>query len=154
MVPVIESLMPAGITTLLEAMAMGVPVVASGVAAKALPNDVRVLTHSQLDDAEREFWSSNTPIGFIFALGVFLGLVVGIIIVYQILYTDVLDHLPQFATLKARGGPQQAFGIGMARMAQNFHGGAVFNDSARIHYDNSIRDLSDYTEIMGNKEQG
>jgi putative ABC transport system permease protein len=46
--------------------------------AKALPNDVRVLTHSQLDAAEREFWSSNTPIGFIFALGVFLGLVVGI----------------------------------------------------------------------------
>ncbi len=71
--------------------------------AKALPNDVRVLTHSQLDAAEREFWSSNTPIGFIFALGVFLGLVVGIIVVYQILYTDVTDHLQEYATLKAIG---------------------------------------------------
>jgi putative ABC transport system permease protein len=71
--------------------------------AKALPNDVRVLTHSQLDDAERAFWSSNTPIGFIFALGVFLGLVVGIIIVYQILYTDVTDHMQEYATLKAMG---------------------------------------------------
>jgi putative ABC transport system permease protein len=71
--------------------------------AKALPNDVRVLTHSQLDAAEREFWSSNTPIGFIFALGVCLGLVVGIIVVYQILYTDVTDHLPEYATLKAIG---------------------------------------------------
>jgi putative ABC transport system permease protein len=71
--------------------------------AKALPNDVRVLTHSQLDEAEREFWSSNTPIGFIFALGVILGLVVGIIIVYQILYTDVTDHLQEYATLKAIG---------------------------------------------------
>jgi putative ABC transport system permease protein len=71
--------------------------------AKALPNDVRVLTHSQLDAAEREFWSSNTPIGFIFALGVFLGLVVGIIVVYQILYTDVSDHLQEYATLKAIG---------------------------------------------------
>jgi putative ABC transport system permease protein len=70
---------------------------------KALPNDVRVLTHSQLDAAEREFWSSNTPIGFIFALGVCLGLVVGIIVVYQILYTDVTDHLPEYATLKAIG---------------------------------------------------
>jgi putative ABC transport system permease protein len=71
--------------------------------AKVLPNDVRVLTHSQLDAAEREFWSSNTPIGFIFALGVILGLVVGIIVVYQILYTDVSDHLQEYATLKAIG---------------------------------------------------
>jgi putative ABC transport system permease protein len=71
--------------------------------AKALPNDVRVLTHSQLDEAEREFWSTNTPIGFIFALGVILGLVVGIIVVYQILYTDVSDHLQEYATLKAIG---------------------------------------------------
>jgi putative ABC transport system permease protein len=71
--------------------------------ANALPKDVRVLTHSQLDAAEREFWSSNTPIGFIFALGVFLGLVVGIIVVYQILYTDVTDHLQEYATLKAIG---------------------------------------------------
>jgi putative ABC transport system permease protein len=71
--------------------------------AKVLPSDVRVLTHNQLDEAEREFWSSNTPIGFIFALGVGLGLVVGIIIVYQILYTDVTDHLQEYATLKAIG---------------------------------------------------
>lgn len=70
---------------------------------KALPKDVRVLTHSGLDEAEREFWSTNTPIGFIFALGVFLGLVVGIIVVYQILYTDVSDHLHEYATLKAIG---------------------------------------------------
>jgi hypothetical protein len=41
----------------------------------------------------------------------------------------------------------------MARMAQNFHGGTVLNNPARIHYDDSIRDLSDYTEIMGDKEQ-
>jgi putative ABC transport system permease protein len=70
---------------------------------KALPKDVSVLTHSQLDANEREFWSSNTPIGFIFALGVGLGLVVGIIVVYQILYTDVTDHLQEYATLKAIG---------------------------------------------------
>jgi putative ABC transport system permease protein len=71
--------------------------------AKVLPNDVRVLTHAQLNEAEREFWSTNTPIGFIFALGVCLGLVVGIIVVYQILYTDVTDHLQEYATLKAIG---------------------------------------------------
>jgi putative ABC transport system permease protein len=70
---------------------------------KVLPNDVSVLTHAQLDANEREFWSSNTPIGFIFALGVGLGLVVGVIVVYQILYTDVSDHLQEYATLKAIG---------------------------------------------------
>jgi putative ABC transport system permease protein len=70
---------------------------------KALPNDVRVLTHGQLGEMEREFWSTNTPIGFIFALGVGIGLMVGIIIVYQILYTDVTDHLEEYATLKAMG---------------------------------------------------
>jgi putative ABC transport system permease protein len=71
--------------------------------AKVLPNDVQVLTHGQLNALEREFWSSNTPIGFIFALGVGLALVVGIIVVYQILYTDVTDHLEEYATLKAIG---------------------------------------------------
>jgi len=70
---------------------------------KALPNDVMVLTHAQLANLERQFWSDNTPIGFIFALGVSIGLMVGVIIVYQILYTDVTDHLEEYATLKAMG---------------------------------------------------
>jgi len=70
---------------------------------KALPNDVLILTHEQLGHMEREFWSDNTPIGFIFALGVGIGLMVGVIIVYQILYTDVTDHLEEYATLKAMG---------------------------------------------------
>ena len=41
--------------------------------------------------------------------------------------------------------PEQALGIWMARMAQNFHGGTVLNNAARIHYDDSIRDLCDYS---------
>jgi len=32
-----------------------------------------------------------------------MGLIVGVVIVYQILYTDVADHLPEYATLKAMG---------------------------------------------------
>ena len=32
-----------------------------------------------------------------------MGFVVGVVIVYQILYTDVSDHLPEYATLKAIG---------------------------------------------------
>ncbi len=68
-----------------------------------LPNDVRVLTRHGLIDLERNYWTSNTPIGFIFRLGLLMGLFVGAIIVYQILYTDVTDHLSEYATLKAIG---------------------------------------------------
>jgi putative ABC transport system permease protein len=38
-----------------------------------------------------------------FALGTGMGFVVGIIIVYQILFTDVNEHLAEYATLKAMG---------------------------------------------------
>jgi putative ABC transport system permease protein len=71
--------------------------------AQLLPSDVLVLTHSGLVDREREHWETVTPIGFIINSGVILGLVVGCIIVYQILYTDVTDHLGEYATLKAMG---------------------------------------------------
>jgi putative ABC transport system permease protein len=49
------------------------------------------------------YWRRNTSFGVIFGLGVLVGLVVGGIIVYQILYSDVSDHLSEYATLKAMG---------------------------------------------------
>jgi putative ABC transport system permease protein len=70
---------------------------------KYLPQDVKVLSKQELKDFEKKYWDSSTPIGFIFALGVGLGLVVGIIIVYQILYSNVSEHLAEYATLKAIG---------------------------------------------------
>ncbi|MBE9222722.1 FtsX-like permease family protein [Cyanobacterium stanieri LEGE 03274] len=65
--------------------------------------DVRVLTHQEFIDFEQGYWSNSTPIGFIFLLGAGMGFVVGTVIVYQILYADVSDHLPEYATLKAMG---------------------------------------------------
>jgi putative ABC transport system permease protein len=75
--------------------------------AALLPPDVRVLTHEEFVDLERRYWTTNTPIGFVFQLGVLMGLFVGCIIVYQILYSDVTDHLPEYATLKAMGYPDR-----------------------------------------------
>jgi putative ABC transport system permease protein len=49
------------------------------------------------------FWQSSTPTGFVFTLGLIMGFVVGVVICYQILSTDVADHLPEYATLKAIG---------------------------------------------------
>ena len=71
--------------------------------AAALPEDVLVGTPEDFAQIEREYWASGTGIGFIFGLGVGVGFIVGIVIVYQILYSDVSEHLPEYATLKAMG---------------------------------------------------
>ncbi len=68
-----------------------------------LPDDVKVLTTEEFAQTEKDYWASGTGIGFIFGLGVGVGFIVGIVIVYQILYADVSDHLPEYATLKAMG---------------------------------------------------
>jgi putative ABC transport system permease protein len=64
---------------------------------------LKVLTRDEMIKNEHAFMRRRTPIGFIFTLGTVVGFFVGFAIVYQILYTDVSNHLPQFATLKAIG---------------------------------------------------
>ena len=70
---------------------------------KLLPKDVLVGTTEDFAQIERDYWANGTGIGFIFGLGVGVGFIVGIVIVYQILYSDVSEHLPEYATLKAMG---------------------------------------------------
>ncbi|MEB3265030.1 MAG: ABC transporter permease DevC [Cyanobacteriota bacterium] len=72
---------------------------------RSLPKDVRVLSKAGFEEFEKEYWRSSTAIGFIFTLGAGMGFVVGCVIVYQILYSDVSDHLPEYATLLAMGYP-------------------------------------------------
>ncbi len=68
-----------------------------------LPKDVKVFTKAEFIEFELNYWKEGTSIGFIFTLGTIMGFIVGIVIVYQILYTDVADHLSEYATLKAMG---------------------------------------------------
>ena len=73
---------------------------------QSLPKDVLVLPidgPEGLIMRERRYWQENTTIGFVFSLLTGMGFVVGIILVYQILYTDVADHWSEYATLKAMG---------------------------------------------------
>lgn len=65
--------------------------------------EVDVLTVSEFVAREQAFWLTNTPIGFAFTFGMFMGFAVGIVICYQILSGDVADHLSEYATLKAMG---------------------------------------------------
>jgi putative ABC transport system permease protein len=77
--------------------------VKAALQAKYPEGDVLVLTRDEMVSREKSFWWTNTPIGFAFGAGVVLGFVVGMVICYQILASDVADHLPEYATLKALG---------------------------------------------------
>ncbi len=68
-----------------------------------LPNDVQVMTHAEFIEFEENYWKSESPIGFIFGLGTAMAFVVGGVIVYQVLSTDVNAHLKEYATFKAMG---------------------------------------------------
>lgn len=70
---------------------------------QALPDDVKILTRSELVAMETKYWQESSAIGYIFTLGMAVGFTIGIIICYQILYSNVSNYLPQFATLKAMG---------------------------------------------------
>ncbi|BAZ87419.1 ABC transporter permease DevC [Dolichospermum compactum] len=69
----------------------------------SLPNDIMVMTRQEFIDFEKSYWTLRTPIGFVFNLMVTMGFVVGVIVVYQILYSNISTHFVQFATLKAMG---------------------------------------------------
>lgn len=69
----------------------------------ALPDDVRVLTKDEFVGLIVNFWGTSKPVGYVFGLGMVVGFLIGVAICYQILYTDIVDNLPQFATLKAIG---------------------------------------------------
>jgi putative ABC transport system permease protein len=69
--------------------------------------DLDVLTIDELKERERRFWLDNTPIGFVFGLGMALSFVIGMVICYEILSSDVADHIAEYATLKAIGYPNR-----------------------------------------------
>lgn len=68
-----------------------------------LPHDVLVMTRDDFIARELAYWNKATPIGFVFAFGSIIGFIVGTVIVYQILFSDVSDHLAEYATLRAIG---------------------------------------------------
>ena len=70
---------------------------------RVLPKDVVVRTKAEIIENDRSYWITSTSTGFIFGMGVAVSCVVGVVIVYQILYTDISDHMKQYATLKAMG---------------------------------------------------
>jgi putative ABC transport system permease protein len=71
--------------------------------------DTHAFTKDQWVQAEQSYQARQTPIGFVFGFGVVIGMVVGLVIVYQVLSTDVQDHMAEYATFKALGYPPKFF---------------------------------------------
>jgi putative ABC transport system permease protein len=68
-----------------------------------LPNDTQIFTRPELSAHEVSFWTTRTGTGLIFGSGLVVAFVVGIMVLYQTLATQITRQLPQFATLKAIG---------------------------------------------------
>lgn len=70
---------------------------------------VKVRTLADAAKADQLYQTTERPTGLIFGFGVVMGLIVGLVIVYQLLSTDVADHLKEYATFKAMGYSQSFF---------------------------------------------
>lgn len=68
-----------------------------------LPADLLIMTPEELRKREVVFTTQATPTGSVFGVGVIIGFIIGVIICYQILFNEIMDHLPQYATMKAIG---------------------------------------------------
>lgn len=64
---------------------------------------LRIRTYADAAQEDLSYQQTKRPTGIIFGFGVIIGILVGIVIVYQVLSTDVSDHMREYATFKAMG---------------------------------------------------
>ena len=69
----------------------------------ALPDDVLVFHRADLVEAEQTFYMEEKPVGIVFRAGTVIAFVVGSVIFFQILSTEIANKLREFATLRALG---------------------------------------------------
>lgn len=74
---------------------------------RAIPGTV-AYTKTQMGDVTKNYWEKRTGIGFILGLGAVVGIIVGMAVVGQILYTSVSDHIREYGTMKAMGASDWA----------------------------------------------
>ena len=75
-------------------------------------DDLRIRSYDAAAQEDLRYQQTQRPTGVIFGFGVLIGVLVGLVIVYQVLSADVADHLREYATFKAMGyGPRFFLGI-------------------------------------------
>jgi len=84
---------------------------APGADRRAVAREIRerlpyndVFTREEWAARSRGYWVSSTGLGLNMAMTVFLGCLVGIVVVAQTLYTATMEHIKEFGTVKAIGG--------------------------------------------------
>src|SRR5207253_1664912 len=91
------------------------PSVAAEIRRRLPFNDVH--TRSEWAARSRRYWVANTGLGFNLFITVFLGCLVGVVVVAQTLYTSTMEHLKEFGTVKAIGGTNRDIYAILARQA-------------------------------------
>ncbi|MCE3248721.1 MAG: FtsX-like permease family protein [Geminicoccaceae bacterium] len=71
--------------------------------------DSAVRTVDQVIARDQTFQTTQRPVGIVFGFGIVIGVLVGVIVVYQVLSSDVADHIREYATFKAIGYRQRFF---------------------------------------------
>ena len=78
-------------------------VVAGQIAQQFDPAETLTRTLEEAIEDEVRVQTVEAPIGIIFGFGALMGVFVGSVIVFQVLSTEVTDHIKEYATLKAVG---------------------------------------------------
>ncbi|MGC6456471.1 MAG: FtsX-like permease family protein [Coraliomargaritaceae bacterium] len=68
-----------------------------------LPGTVRLMTREELNRKEQVFYLNTKPIGIMFRIGAAVAFIVGAVILYQILSSEISNRMGEYATLKAMG---------------------------------------------------
>jgi len=85
---------------------------------RALPSDTLVFTRSELLDSERAYFLSTKPIGIMIYISMMIACLVAVVIIVQVLSTEVSNRMKEYAVLKAMGANVAfVYGIGLAQAA-------------------------------------
>lgn len=90
------------------------PAAVAAALRKNLPNDVMILPRQALIDREENYFVNVKPVGIMFKVGMLVAFIVGAVILYQILASEITNRLREFATLKAMGYTERyIYGVGI-----------------------------------------
>ncbi len=79
------------------------PAVVAEALRAALPKDVRIETRQTMIERDEHYFVQVKPVGIMFQVGMLVAFIVGAVILYQILSSEITKRLKEYATLKAMG---------------------------------------------------
>lgn len=76
---------------------------------KKIGTRAKVFLKGEFIANEKSYYAHETPVGYIFQLGIVVGILVGIVFISQALHGIVQDNIKEYATLRAMGYQQSFF---------------------------------------------